>query len=189
MITIKAEDLDKLLDDRAKKREEDKNNVIEYIDAYLNTRYKLYSDNNVKTINEFLKYISSNFNDELTSIKSIDRCYDMALSHKDDIFLMLKICMDQINDMIENGSEPAPFYFERVAILARKRKDYQLEVNICNVYVNSIELLMDAHKENNTLLYLEIKKGNINIRARYDKILARFPKAKQLLEKSKNKLD
>lgn len=71
----------------------------------------------------------------------------------------------------------APFYFERVAILARKRKDYQLEVDIIEEYLNGIT----DHYAKNGLATGE----GIMVGPRYQSISERMPKAKELLTNSK----
>ena len=49
--------------------------------------------------------------------------------------------------MEKAGLVPAPYYFERVAILSRKEKDYQQEVAYCEKYIVLVE---DFYKEYGT---------------------------------------
>ncbi len=48
--------------------------------------------------------------------------YELALEYKNDIEIMLLCCESELEKMNEIGQVAAPFYFERVAILARKIK-------------------------------------------------------------------
>lgn len=66
--------------------------------------------------------------------------YEIAHEKKHDLKVMLKCCESELNKFKISGLAPAPYYFERVAILARKVKDYDLEVQICERYIE----VMDA---------------------------------------------
>jgi hypothetical protein len=65
--------------------------------------------------------------------------YELALEYKNDIEIMLLCCESELEKMNEIGQVAAPFYFERVAILARKNKNYKLEVDIIERYITELE--------------------------------------------------
>ncbi|MBU4233280.1 MAG: hypothetical protein L6277_12120 [Desulfobacterales bacterium] len=48
--------------------------------------------------------------------------YEYAESHKNDLEMMKRCCDEEINNFKINMIAPAPFYFERVAILSNKIK-------------------------------------------------------------------
>lgn len=56
--------------------------------------------------------------------------------HKDDINTMELCCEAEMRTAERHKNYfPAPFFFERVAILSRKRKDYAKEVAICEAFL------------------------------------------------------
>lgn len=64
--------------------------------------------------------------------------YHLAEIHKHDLDMMLKCCQSEENVYwAQQGRKiaPAPFYFERVAILCKKAKDYSGEVAICERWI------------------------------------------------------
>ncbi len=74
---------------------------------------------------------------------------------KDDLQCMKECCEAELQTMEITGIVPAPFYFERVAILSRKEKNYAQEVSYCEKYIaavnalyrtNTIENLADVRK-------------------------------------------
>jgi hypothetical protein len=79
--------------------------------------------------------------------------------------------------MEKAGLVPAPYYFERVGILSRKEKNYQQEVGYCESYINAVE---GFYKKYGTKGMADVRKG-----PRYQAIVKRLPKAKELLSKSK----
>lgn len=60
--------------------------------------------------------------------------WELAKTHKHDIDVMTECCLVQLKMMEQANEKPAPYYFERVAILSRKQKDYQKEINILELY-------------------------------------------------------
>ncbi len=70
---------------------------------------------------------------------------------------------------------PAPFYFLRVAVLSRKMKNYEQEIEYCEKYIDAVE---DFYKNSNSSKLADVRKGPV-----YKKIVARLPKAKELLRK------
>lgn len=65
--------------------------------------------------------------------------WEYAESHPQNLAAMLACC-DKVEDAFNatrfgGRLSPAPFYFRRVAILSRKAKDYEAEIEICNRWV------------------------------------------------------
>lgn len=171
-----------LLGDYIKKEEEERKKIVYYISEHLNLPVKFDNTAHLERIVNFISGKTKFYSNELYQI-NIDGIpdYELAVSEKNNLPLMLYICDKHIDNLIKNGIEPAPFYFERAAILARKEKNYQLEVDICETYLNLVELYIEAHEKNNIKMYLN-PRG-----CRYEKIAKRLPKAKQLLSKELNK--
>nr|MDU9043250.1 hypothetical protein [Candidatus Electrothrix aestuarii] len=51
---------------------------------------------------------------------------------------MKKCCDAELRTMEKTGLAPAPYYFERVAILSRKEKNYQQEIDYCELYITMV---------------------------------------------------
>ena len=101
--------------------------------------------------------------------------WELADEYKHDLPKMLDCCQAELRTMEQAGQIPAPFYFERAAILLRKAKEYKSEVKLIELYLSAI----DAWNQVN---------GNCRPAgggARHDKILQRYEKAKQLSSKNK----
>lgn len=103
--------------------------------------------------------------------------WEYAEEKKHDIQYMKKCCDAELKTMERVGLVPAPYYFERVAILSRKEKNYQQEVDYCETYINAIK---GFYKRYGTKDMADVRKG-----PRYQAIVKRLPKAKELLSKSK----
>ena len=103
--------------------------------------------------------------------------WEYAEEKKHDIEYMKKCCDAELKTMEKAGVVPAPYYFERVAILSRKKKNYQQEVDYCESYLNAIK---GFYKRHGTRDMADVKKG-----PRYQAIVKRLPMAKDLLSKSK----
>ena len=99
--------------------------------------------------------------------------WEYAETHKDDIEFMKRCCDAELKTMASAGLVSAPFYFERVAILSRKQKNYRQEVEYCERYIQAVEAFYQASGRED---YADVRKG-----PRYQAILARLPKAKELL--------
>ena len=72
------------------------------------------------------------------------QCWEYADTHKDDLEVMIRCCENQLSQNSDKKGPkeiPAPFYFNRVAIILRKRKDYDGEIAICNRYIEHNKLL------------------------------------------------
>lgn len=98
---------------------------------------------------------------------------DYAESHKNDIEFMKRCCDAELKVMESAGIASAPFYFERVAILSRKQRNYRQEVEYCEQYIQAIEKFYQiiGHED-----HADVRRG-----PRYQAILTRLPKAKELL--------
>jgi predicted DNA-binding protein len=105
--------------------------------------------------------------------------WELAENKKHDLNYMKKCCDAELNTMNKAGMVPAPYYFERVAILSRKEKYYKQEVAYCEKYIEAVE---GFYKANGTEGIADVRKG-----PRYKAIVKRLPKAKELLEKNPNK--
>ena len=105
--------------------------------------------------------------------------WELAEDKKHDLSYMKKCCDAELNTMDKAGMVPAPYYFERVAILSRKEKNYAQEVAYCQKYIEVVERFYEA---NGTEGYADVRKG-----PRYKAIVKRLPKAIELLRKNPNK--
>ena len=98
--------------------------------------------------------------------------WEHADSGKNDLETMLQCCHAELKSQEASHGRhgPAPYYFERAAILFRKAKCYEEEIKICEVYLSAIK---------NDNYFFEIS-------PRVKKIKHRLPKAKQLAAKAKH---
>lgn len=103
--------------------------------------------------------------------------WEYAEEKKLNIEYMKKCCEAELKTMEKAALVPAPYYFERVAILSRKEKDYQQEVAYCEKYIALVE---DFYKKYGTTRMADVRKG-----PRYQAIVKRLPKAKELLTKQR----
>lgn len=92
---------------------------------------------------------------------------------KDDLDHMKKCCNAELETMQKAGLVAAPFYFERVAILSRKAKNYRDEVYYCEKYISAVETY---YRLNGARGVADVRKG-----PRFQAIAKRLPKAKALL--------
>ena len=102
--------------------------------------------------------------------------WEYSEEKKHDLECMKKCCDAELKTMEESGVAPAPYYFERVAILSRKNKNFQQEVDYCELYISALEKF---YKNKRKRGIADIRKG-----PRYQAIVKRLPKAKELLSKS-----
>jgi len=61
--------------------------------------------------------------------------WELAEEKKSVLEDMKRCCNAELETMDKVGLVPAPYYFERVAILSRKKKDYQKEMFYCELYI------------------------------------------------------
>jgi hypothetical protein len=74
--------------------------------------------------------------------------WEYSEEKKHDVEYMKKCCDAEIKTMEKAGLVPAPYYFERVAILSRREKDYLQEVDYCEKYIKIVE---DFYKDHCTV--------------------------------------
>lgn len=96
-----------------------------------------------------------------------------------DLHYMKKCCDAELKTIDKAGLVPAPYYFERVAILYRKEKNYEQEVAYCEKYIETVEIY---YQKNGTKGIADVRKG-----PRFQAIVKRLPKAKELLAKQSTK--
>lgn len=132
------------------------------------------------------KSISRFISERTTGLSGDFRCatidghptYTYAEKDKDNLPVMLKCCQAELKNLVASGTSPAPFYFERAAIIARKQKNYALEIKICEMLIYSYDLYDDARQHCGIELYPYIKGS-----PRYENIVKRLPKARTLFHK------
>lgn len=61
-----------------------------------------------------------------------------AQESKNDLQTMLKCCEAELATMQLTGLVAAPFFFERAALLFRKAKQFEEEIEICERYIQAI---------------------------------------------------
>ena len=70
---------------------------------------------------------------------------------------------------------PAPFSFERVAILSKKDKNYEQEVRYCEDYIEAVDDFYANNKDSNVA---DVRKST-----KYHSLVKRMEKAKSLISK------
>ncbi|MDH1316642.1 hypothetical protein N5C36_21430 [Shewanella xiamenensis] len=98
--------------------------------------------------------------------------WELAEAQKDDLEAMKRCCDAELKTMEKAGLVPAPYYFERVAILSRKNKDYRQEIYYCEQYIEKVEAFYSKNGTNNIA---DVRKG-----PRFKAIVKRLQKAKEL---------
>lgn len=101
--------------------------------------------------------------------------WELAEKNKDNLEAMKRCCDAELKTMEKAGLVPAPYYFERVAILSRKIKDYKQEIYYCEQYIEKVEAF---YSKNGTEGIADVRKG-----PRFNAIVKRLPKAKELYAK------
>lgn len=99
--------------------------------------------------------------------------WELADNKKDDIDYMKKCCYAELKTMETADLVAAPYYFERVAILSRKKKNYEQEVSFCERYIAAVEVYYQRHGIEGMA---DVRQG-----PRFQAIVKRLPKAKELL--------
>lgn len=105
--------------------------------------------------------------------------FELINGYKNNIHVMLKACRAELVNMVTNLLAPAPYYFERVAILARKSKNYELEIFICNMLIKAYDLYIKARVRYGLDTLLDPRNS-----PRYEKIVNRLPKAIDLYNRT-----
>lgn len=103
--------------------------------------------------------------------------WELAEEKKHDIEAMKRCCDAELNTMDKAGMVPAPYYFERVAILSRKEKNFEQEIFYCAQYIEKVE---DFYLKNGTAGIADVRKGPT-----YQAIVKRLQKARELYAKQR----
>ena len=101
--------------------------------------------------------------------------WEQADVKKHDIEHMKRCCDAELKTMEKTGLVPAPYYFERVAILSRKQKDYKQEIYYCEIYIEKVESI---YANDSSEYMADVRRG-----PRYQALVKRLPKAKELYAK------
>jgi len=96
---------------------------------------------------------------------------------KGDLTVMLKCCKAEMATMKRANVVAATFYFERVAILLRKAKQYDREIEICESYIEAVENCYAPGAKSNEA---DVRNGS-----RFQAIKSRIAKARALQSKVK----
>ena len=102
--------------------------------------------------------------------------WELADEKKHDIEYLKKCCDAELRTMEAVGLVAAPYYFERVAVLSRKAKNYRQEIHYCETYIRLVE---SYYAKQGPEDIADVRKG-----PRFQAIVARIPKARELLSKS-----
>ena len=127
-------------------------------------------DGSLKTSGELISEVTDGAN-----LVDGKQTWELAKEKKDDLEAMIRCCDAELKTMDKAGLVPAPYYFERVAILSRKNKDYMQEIFYCEQYIEKVE---SFYSKNGTEGVADVRKG-----ARFKAIVKRLPKAKELYAK------
>lgn len=100
---------------------------------------------------------------------------EKAEEKKHDIEYMKKCCQLEFQKMKEKNEVPAPFCFERVAILSKKDKNYEQEVRYCEDYIKAVDDFYANNKDSNVA---DVRKST-----KYHSLVKRMEKAKSLISK------
>ena len=104
--------------------------------------------------------------------------WEHAEERKGDLEFMLRCCEAELTTMHKACIVAAPYYFERAAILLRKAKEYKREVELCERYIREVGAY---YQRPSTQEAADVRRG-----PRYGSIVARVPKARQLLARGKS---
>lgn len=85
---------------------------------------------------------------------------------------MVRRCREELEEAETRQWVPAPHWFERVAILCRRAKDYPREVLTCEAYIAAVERFYAVH---GTVSMADVRAGPT-----YQAIVRRLDKARQL---------
>jgi hypothetical protein len=104
--------------------------------------------------------------------------WEHANESKDDIEVMLRCCEAELETMNRTKLVAAPFYFERVAILYRRAKRFDKEIEICQRYADAVESYYTTVAQG---FEADVRKG-----PRYIAIRSRIAKARELFAKAQS---
>ena len=125
-----------------------------------------------KTSGEFIAEVTDGAN-----LVEGRQTWELAEERKDDMHYMKECCDAGLKTMEKAGIVAAPYYFERVAILSRKEKNYEQEVAYCERYIAAVET---CYRINGTKGIADVRKGPT-----FQAIAKRLPKAKELLARAR----
>ena len=80
-----------------------------------------------------------------TNLVDGKQTWELADEKKHDLENMKKCCDTELKTMRSAGLVAAPYYFERVAILSRKEKNYRQEIEYCEKYIRLVENYYARH--------------------------------------------
>jgi hypothetical protein len=103
--------------------------------------------------------------------------WELVGEGKHDIEMMKRCCAAELQTYEKTGLVPAPYYFERVAVLARKLKDYEQEIAYCETYIRVVD---EYYRANNIEPGTGVKAG-----PRYQALVKRLPTARSLAAKQR----
>jgi len=111
-----------------------------------------------------------------------------AKTHKHDVDMMLRCCKAEEDVYWAQEGDgprlaPAPYYFERAAILSRKAHDYSGEVAICERWVAMAHDFKERMAQNPETSIADVTKGPPS-----RGIFERLPKAQALLAKQQENI-
>lgn len=127
-------------------------------------------DGTVKTSGELISEVTDGAN-----LVEGKQTWKLAQECKHDLEVMKRCCDAELKTMDEAGIVPAPYFFERVAILSRKQKNYKQEVFYCEQYIKKVEAF---YSKNGIQDMADVRKG-----PRHSAIVKRLSKAKALYAK------
>lgn len=130
-------------------------------------------DGSLKTSGELIAEVTDGAN-----LVNGKQTWEFVEEKKDDIETMKRCCDAELKTMDQAGLAPAPYYFERVAILSRKEKNYEQEIFYCEQYIEKVEAF---YSKNSTEGMADVRKG-----PRYQAIVKRLAKAIELYEKQRS---
>ncbi|MFU2207238.1 hypothetical protein [Solidesulfovibrio sp. C21] len=65
--------------------------------------------------------------------------YEYAETHKHDFEIMYRCCIAVLKESCTSKTTPAPHYFWRCAVLSKKAKRYDIEVKVCESYLEFVD--------------------------------------------------
>lgn len=111
--------------------------------------------------------------------------FEYAETHKHDYEMMYRCCLAELEEAQRSKTVPAPFYFWRCAILAKKAKRYDIEVKVCQSYLEfvdrySAEMVAKGKKLGYGCLDMNGSPRVVDMRKRLPKALSNLEKSKAL---------
>ena len=78
--------------------------------------------------------------------KDIPTDTQTLLQNETNIDTVVECCREEIQKSVDTGIMPAPKYFEQVAVLSRKEKNYENEIAICDMYIKLVKKYASENK-------------------------------------------